>query len=321
MVSSTTVRAIVDVDGGEAGTASTLWSPGLPSCGGLNTERNDAPRIAVIIPCHVEGRLLAEAVASIQEPEPVEVVVVDDLSPDEETRQTLSELEATGTEVLRLERNRGVGRARMAALAATSAPYIFPLDADDLAVPGALSTMADRLDADPGAVACVGDILEFGDSELVRAVPQWLDPYRVAYTNEYPISALFRRTALEEVGGWYRDSTVQQGYEDWHMWMSFAERRRRIIHLGPGVAGYRRRLHGSRLNAEAKRRHAEIYGIMRRDHPELFGALAEHRRRSDLSRLRKLLYPVVYGARAEVPFERRIKPWLDRLGIWTLVRR
>lgn len=297
----------------------------LPSCGRLNAEPRDEPggepRITVIIPCHGEGALIAEAVASTQEREPVRVLVVDDVSPDAESRRVLDELESAGMEVLRLEENRGVGRARMEALARTTSRYVFPLDADDLAEPGALSAMADRLDADPGAVACVGDILEFGDSELVRAVPEWLDPYRVAYTNEYPISALFRRDALEAVGGWRRAWTAQQGYEDWNLWMGLAEKRSRIVHLGPGVIGYRRRLHGSRLNAEAKRRHTEIYNVMRDAHPGLFGSLAEHRRRSDLPFLRKLLYPVVYGARAEVPFERRIKPWLDRLGIWTLRRR
>jgi glycosyltransferase involved in cell wall biosynthesis len=297
----------------------------LPSCCGLDAHPGSQtaaePRIAVIIPCHGEGALIAEAVASIQEPEPVHVIVVDDASPDEETRRTLSEVEAAGTSVLRLEQNRGVGRARMQALATTRSPYVFPLDADDLAEPGRLSEMADRLDADPEAVACVGDILEFGDTELIRAVPLWLDPYRVAYTNEYPISALFRRDALERAGGWYRAWTSQQGYEDWNLWMAFAEQRARIVHLGPGVIGYRRRLHGSRLNAEAKRRHTEIYNVMRDDHPDLFGSLAEHRRRSDLPRLRKLLYPVIYGARAEVPLERRIKPLFDRLGLWTLVRR
>jgi hypothetical protein len=26
---------------------------------------------------------------------------------------------------------------------------------------------------------------------------------------------------------------------------------------------------------------------------------------------------VLYGSRAEVPFERTLKPWFDRLGIWT----
>jgi glycosyltransferase involved in cell wall biosynthesis len=300
-------------------------SPRLPSCSGLNARAADEPadesRIAVIIPCHGEGAMIAEAVASIQEPEPIQIIVVDDASPDEETRQTLSELEAAGTTVLRLKQNRGVGRARMQALATTSSPYIFPLDADDLAEPGTLSAMADRLDADPEAVACVGDILEFGDAEIVRAVPFWLDPYRVAYTNEYPISALFRRDALERAGGWNRAWTAQQGYEDWNLWMGFAEQHARIVHLGPGVIGYRRRLHGSRLNAEAKRRHAEIYDVMREGHPDLFGSLDEHRRRSDLPRLRKLLYPVVYGGRAEVPFERRLKPLFDRLGLWTLVRR
>jgi glycosyltransferase involved in cell wall biosynthesis len=275
----------------------------------------------VIIPTHGEGHLILDAVASIQEPEPVHVVVVDDASPDEETGRTLSQLEAAGHHVLRLRRNRGVGRARMAAFETTTARYIFPLDADDLAEPGVLSMMADRLDAEPAAVACVGDVLEFGDRRLVRAVPFWLDPFRVAYTNEYPISALFRRTALEEIGGWYRAWTAQQGYEDWNLWMGFAEQRRSIVHLGPGVISYRRRLHGSRLNAEAKRRHAEIYEAMRAAHPDLFGSLEEHRRRSDLSRARKLLYPLVYGARAAVPFERQIKPWLDRFGIWTLVRR
>jgi glycosyltransferase involved in cell wall biosynthesis len=291
----------------------------------LNARAADEPadesRIAVIIPCYGEGAMIAEAVASIQEPEPIQIIVVDDASPDEETRLTLSDLEAAGMTVLRLKQNRGVGRARMQALARTSSPYIFPLDADDLAEPGTLSAMADRLDADPGAVACVGDILEFGDAEIVRAVPLWLDPYRVAYTNEYPISALFRRDALERAGGWNRSWTAQQGYEDWNLWMGFAEQRARIVHLGPGVIGYRRRLHGSRLNAEAKRRHAEIYDVMREGHPDLFGSLDEHRRRSDLPRVRKLLYPVVYGARAEVPFERHLKPLFDRLGLWTLVRR
>ena len=123
----------------------------------------------------------------------------------------------------------------MHGLAVTHSPYVAPLDADDLAEPGMLSMMADRLDDDPEAVACVGDILEFGDvRELVRAVPQTLDPFRVAYTNEYPVTALFRRTALDAVGGWYRAWTSRQGYEDWNLWMDFAQRGWRIVHLGAG---------------------------------------------------------------------------------------
>lgn len=271
-------------------------------------------RVAVLIPCHGEGPLIAEAVRSVQEDEPVEIAVVDDASPDEATRVTLDALERDGIKVVRLAANAGVGNARTAAFEATGAPYVYPLDADDLTLPGVLARMADRLDADPGADACVGDILEFGDHELVRRTPARLDPYRVALTNEYPITSLYRRTAVAAAGAW-RPYYEHQGYEDWNLWMGLAERGARIVHLGEPA--YRRRLHGQRLNQLARRRHRERYEAMQRAHPQLFADLKRHRRASDLSRAKRVIYPLVYGARAEIPFEGRIKPWFDRLGIWT----
>jgi hypothetical protein len=70
----------------------------------------------------------------------------------------------------------------------------------------------------------------------------------------------------------------------------------------------------------ARRRHREMYRGLRRAHPRLFGRIAEYRRNSDLSLPRKLLYPVVYGGRPRLPFERAVKLFLDRLGVWTLRR-
>ena len=66
----------------------------------------------------------------------------------------LDELSSQGVRVARHKENRGVGPARQTGLRETSAPYVFPLDADDLAVPGALAAMAERLDADPAAAVC-----------------------------------------------------------------------------------------------------------------------------------------------------------------------
>ena len=61
--------------------------------------------------------------------------------------------------------------------------------------PGRIARAADLLDADPDAVACVGDYEEFGNARDRRArCPTRLDPYRIAFTNEYPITSLFRRT-------------------------------------------------------------------------------------------------------------------------------
>jgi glycosyltransferase involved in cell wall biosynthesis len=277
------------------------------------------PRIAVIIPCYRDGGLVIEAVRSVEEPEPVELVVIDDASQDEETLQALAQLEAEGITVLRQDRNRGVAHARMRGLAATSAPLVAPLDADDHAEPGALSAMADLLEATPEAAVCVGDYLEFGTGSVLRAVPERLDPFRVAYTNEYPITGVFRRAILESVGGWVPRG--RQGYEDWGLWMTLAERGLSIVHLGARRITYRRRLHGTRLNAIARTAHVEKYLALRAAHPQLFAGLSEHRRNSDLSRLRRVLYPLVYGERAAVPLEPLLKPLADRLGILTLTRR
>jgi glycosyltransferase involved in cell wall biosynthesis len=276
------------------------------------------PRVSVIITCHGEGGLVAEAVHSIREHEPIELVIVDDASADAATQQTLELLEREGLRVLRQKTNSGVASARMTGLGATSAPFVYPLDADDQALPGVLTHMADTLEREPEAAACVGDIVEFGDYRLLRETPPRLDPYRVAYTNEYPITALFRRSAIEAVGGWRRLGD-HQGYDDWNLWMGLAECGERIVHLGG--PGYRRRLHGTRLNHKARAHHSYLYARMREAHPELFAHLKEHRRASDLSPLRKRLYPILFGARAEIPFQRLLKPWCDRVGFGTRARR
>lgn len=277
-------------------------------------------RVAVIIPCFNDAPFVREAVRSVVEDEPIEIVVVDDESTDDATLAALDELRAEGIRVLRHDRNSGAAVARGTGLQGTSARFVFPLDADDLAVPGVLAAMADRLDADPETAACFGDYAEFGDANIVRAVPDWLDPFRVAYTNEYPVSAMFRRRVLEELGGWDGNGYSAAGYEDWNLWMTLAEHAEKCVHLGVGTVTYRRRLHGDRKLAAGKRRHPVLYRELRRTHPRLFSDLERHRDRSDLGLGRRLLYPIVYGGRRRFVFERRVKSVLDRLGIWTLRR-
>ena len=271
-------------------------------------------RICVVITAHGEGRLVAEAVESVQEAEPVELVVVDDASEDAETSSVLAKLERNGIRILRHDVNEGVAGARMSGLLATSAPFVYPLDADDRAAPGVIGRMADLLERQPHASACVGDIYEFGSHQLVRVTPPRLDPYRIAYTNEYPITALYRRSSILAVGGW-RKLGRHHGYNDWDLWMSLAEHGGTIVHLGE--VGYCRRLHGERLNQQAQRRHRDLYAFMRDNHPDLFARLNEHRRQSDLPLLKRRLYPVIYGSRPNVPLQDTLKPWFDRFGIWT----
>jgi hypothetical protein len=287
-------------------------SAGVPP--GTATVR--AARIAVIIPCYNDGTYVAEAVASVGDAGDVEVVVVNDGSTDPDTVGVLHELAARGIAVVHQD-NAGLSAARMAGVRATRAPYLYNLDADDLAAPEALAGMADLLDAHPDVAVCFGDYLEFGDSELIRAVPDTIDPYRIAYTNEYPVTALFRRSALQSAGGWQH---LGAGYEDWRLWMTFAERGLRGVHAGAGILTFRKRVHGGRMLTAAKAEHRALYQALRREHPGLFGQIALHRRKSSVSPLRRLLYPFVYGGRPRFRVEGRVKAWLDRRGLWTLRR-
>jgi glycosyltransferase involved in cell wall biosynthesis len=272
--------------------------------------------VAVIVPCYRDGELAAEAVASVHENEPVEVVVVDDGSDDAPTLAALERMGSEGIRVLRHAQNRGLSAARNTGVAATSAPYVFPLDSDDLAISHLLRAMADRLDDEPGAGVCFGDYEEFGSAHHTRTVPARIDPYRLAYTNEYPVSALFRRDLLESVGGW----ASIEAYEDWHMWMTLAERGETGVHFGFGVITFRKRVHSERMLTKARSVHASLYSRLQADHPRLFGELAGHRQQSGLRPLRKRLYPIVYGKRPRFSWDYRIKNLLEWLRIWTVQR-
>jgi glycosyltransferase involved in cell wall biosynthesis len=277
---------------------------------------SDDPRVAVIVPCYDDGELAAEAVASVREHEAIEVVVVDDGSDDASTKAALDRLKSRGVRVLHHERNMGLSAARTTGLNATSARYVFPLDSDDLAIGYLLGAMADRLDDEPEAGVCFGDYEEFGTVHHVRAVPARLDPFRLAYTNEYPVSAMFRRDVLESVGRW----APIEAYEDWHMWMTLAERGVTGVHFGFGVITFRKRVHGQRMLSKARTVHKGLYSRLRADHPRLFGNLATYRRQSSLHPLRKRLYPIIYGYRPRFPWDYRIKNLLERLGLWTVQR-
>ncbi len=274
--------------------------------------------ISVIVPCWNDGDFLLGAVGSLCGEPDIEIVVVDDGSTEEGTLRVLEVLEAASVRVIREARNAGVSAARDAALRATSSRDVFPRDAADLAVPGALAAMRSRLEATPLAGVCFGDYVEFGRRELVRAVPAELDPFRLAYANEFPISALYERELLERVGGWRRIMGELDAHQDWDLWLTLAELGIRGVHLGPGRLTYARRTHSGRLGERGRAQHPQVYEALIRVHPGIFKAIAEHRRHSTLSPLKRRLYPYVYGGRRRFPVERIVKSALDRAGVWTL---
>lgn len=266
-------------------------------------------RFAVIVPCHDDGSLAVHAVASVREDEPVEIVVVDDGSTDPATLEALDGLRADGVRVLG-RKNAGPAAARMAGVAATRAPCVYPLDSDDLLEPGALATMADALDAAPPEAAFAwGDYLVFGDYDGRYRAPKDFLPWTLTYVNVYPVCSLIRRDALLKAGGWQ-----WRAYEDWALWLRFVELGFTGVRVDRVV--YRRRLHGSarRLHADRKR-HADVYAELKASHPDAFGKRADLRARERPPLWKRAVYPVLFGRRAVLPF--RLEAAMQR----TMMRR
>jgi glycosyltransferase involved in cell wall biosynthesis len=243
--------------------------------------------ITVVIPCHDDGATLGEALASVRDQDvTADVTVIDDGSSDVATVALLARLERDGVRVLR-QPQRGPAAARMAGVHATTARYVFALDADDRLLPGALRALREALERHPGAVAAWGSARHFGSLDFVqRSVPA-LDPWHVTYQNRLPLSALYRRDVLLDVGGWQ----LEGGYEDWDLWMTLAERGFEGIGLAELTGEYRVRP-GRRLS-DSSSRHAERCERLVRRHPRLFAERSANRRRSPAPRALKLALPAI----------------------------
>jgi len=254
------------------------------------------PRVAVVIPCFNDGLMAVAAVRSVQENEDVELVVVDDGSTDTVTKTALAELARDGVTVLDKE-NGGPASARMAGVEATSAPYVYPLDADDLLLPGSLCLLADTLDAAPQAAFAYGDYEIFGDYRGYFRAPKHFDRWALLYTNHIPVCSLIRRRELVETGGW-----IRRGYEDWDLWLALAERDCRAIYVGTAV--YRRRVHGGRGFGDDRADHRRIYAELCQRHSGLFARRRELRRESKPGLWKRIAYPIVLG-------KKHLPVWLE----------
>jgi glycosyltransferase involved in cell wall biosynthesis len=197
-------------------------------------------RVAVIIPAYKAAATLDETLRSIrgQTHRDMEIVVVDDGSPDDGATLKIAEAHAArDPRVLAIrQENGGVAAARNAGIALTGAPFVACCDADDLWAPAMLErSLAVFRTGGPNiglvyawfaAIDAASRVTRLG--RMVTAEGDVLRDICVLNLVGNGSGAIMRRDLLEAVGGY--DTSLRarnaQGCEDWKVYFGIAERAR-----------------------------------------------------------------------------------------------
>jgi glycosyltransferase involved in cell wall biosynthesis len=174
-----------------------------------------SPRVAILIPVYNSAATLEATLASVysQSYKNIEIFAVDDGSTDRS-----GEILASHKERIKVvsQRNSGGGVARNRLLAMSSAPFIQYLDADDVIDPKKIESQISYLLNHPETALITSTMRLFyhdpaEEEVLFRPlhVDWWtnLIDVRIPFTS----AALWRRSAIDAVGGW--DESLPSGQE------------------------------------------------------------------------------------------------------------
>lgn len=175
-------------------------------------------RASILIPAFNAAPWIAQAIESALAQGPdVEVVVVDDGSTD----GTLGIIEGFSDRIrFQTGPQRGAPAARNTALSLSRAPWVQFLDADDYLLPGKVRDQLEVVDQQPDVDVLYGpETLEVQGSGA--PVQSWApidppyDPYVLLALWKLPQTGapLWRKAALEDVGGWREDQPCCQEHE------------------------------------------------------------------------------------------------------------
>ncbi|MGB3617608.1 MAG: glycosyltransferase family A protein [Catalinimonas sp.] len=175
-------------------------------------------KVSVIITCYNYGRYLTEAVESVEANTlaEVEIIIVDDGSPEPYTQQVVNKYKEEGYHVI-CQTNQGVARARNNGIRAASGSYILPLDADNKLAREHLAHAVAILEEKPNVGVVYGNAQLFGTADqLWRNRPLPID--QMILDNQIDTCAVFRREVWEAAGG-YDDQAPINTWQDWIFWM------------------------------------------------------------------------------------------------------
>ena len=225
-----------------------------------------------------EGHRLRDTIDSViaasgQASPRVELLIVDDHSTDNSrgvVEQLLAEIDWFPATLLVRAANGGPAVARNAGFSAARAPHVLTLVAGSTLYPTGLHRLRDRLLAAPSdVVATYGVVERFDTTGSIGLAGHLPWDIELLVKGEFAATvAMFRREAWTQLGGFTTPTGgVEDGWEDYDLWLSAAGKGLRAEHVGSVIGRLREPL-ASLLNL-AEIDTASTFITLRERHPRL----------------------------------------------------
>lgn len=205
--------------------------------------------VSVLIPCYNHGEFILDAIASVETcQKPIyEIIIIDDASTDELTKQTITYLKEQGYKVIQNPENSGLAASRNKGVQAANGRYFLPLDADNRIRSEYITKSVKILDKHSEIGIVHGYAELFGEKTGVWEFPQ-VNLSQILAGNQIDACAVIRKQVWEDCGGYDPKIPEQLGYEDWDFWLSALEKQWQFYRIPEVLFEYRFR-HDSMVSA------------------------------------------------------------------------
>jgi glycosyltransferase involved in cell wall biosynthesis len=193
------------------------------------------PKVSVIVTCYNYGRYLKQCLDSVREQmfTDYELIVIDDGSEDDSLDVAL---DSYADKVIRHKNRLGVVTTNNEGVGLSRGEYVCFVNADDHINPAYLARCVEALDAHADTAIAYTDFWHFGKLDNGVQFPEFTLSGLKSW-NFILGSAMFRRCAYDEVGGFAEEMSV--GMEDYDLWLSICERGWKAIRIPEYLYYYR----------------------------------------------------------------------------------
>ena len=178
--------------------------------------------VSIIIPCYNQGHYIEEALDSIDKSSlkyPIEIIIVNDGSTNEQTIKKLAELAKNEHILLINQKNMGLAIARNVGITHAKGNYILPLDADNKITSEYINKAVAKL-LEGCCDIVYGEPIFFGeDIKRRKYKSQNFNIYDLLERNYIDACAIFTKDVWIKNKG-YDNYMPIKGYEDWEFWIN-----------------------------------------------------------------------------------------------------